>query len=179
MNSGDSMCAARCLRFASDQAGATLRNTPGPSPTPYQPTPKPSPLVGSAPSRECRLWSMIPCWVLKSSSSRTSGCPNQAIQRHMGSDHLVEAAHLERPHDVGDALHQRPDPGKHDQRVRLVDEELTARVEGHDRHQDPGGQAEPPGRIAVLEDEGADDPPDADHQEQEPEDVGESREGLL
>ena len=29
----------------------------GVSGAPYQPTPNPSPLVGSAPSRECRLWS--------------------------------------------------------------------------------------------------------------------------
>src|SRR3954467_1762772 len=57
---------------------------PGPSPPPYQPTPKPSPLVVSAPIRECRLWSTSPCWVLNSSSSISSGCPDQAIHLHMG-----------------------------------------------------------------------------------------------
>ena len=33
--------------------------------------------------RECRLWSTIPCWVLKRSSSIRTGCPNHAIQRHI------------------------------------------------------------------------------------------------
>ena len=37
------------------------RKTAGVAPAPYQPTPKPSPLVVSAPSRECRLWSMSEC----------------------------------------------------------------------------------------------------------------------
>jgi hypothetical protein len=35
-----------------------LRNTPVTGPVSYQPTPNPSPLVVSAPSRECRLWSI-------------------------------------------------------------------------------------------------------------------------
>src|SRR3954467_14741247 len=43
----------------------------------------PSPLVVSAPMRECRLWSTIPCGALNSSSSTRIGCPCQAIQRHM------------------------------------------------------------------------------------------------
>src|SRR6187431_1451370 len=86
MNSGDSMCAERWRRFASDHAGATLRKTPGPSPIPYQPTPKPSPFVGSAPMRACRLWSTMPCGASNSSVSSTSGCPSHAIQRHIASD---------------------------------------------------------------------------------------------
>ena len=32
------------------------------SPSPYQPTPKPSPFVVVAPSRECRLWSISECF---------------------------------------------------------------------------------------------------------------------
>jgi hypothetical protein len=55
---GDSMCRASSRRLRSFQAGSMLRKTPGSSPTPYQPIPKPSPLVVSAPSRECRLWSI-------------------------------------------------------------------------------------------------------------------------
>jgi hypothetical protein len=38
-----------------------LRKTPGVFPTPYQPTPKPSPFVVSAPSCEWRLWSISEC----------------------------------------------------------------------------------------------------------------------
>jgi hypothetical protein len=36
-------------------AGSVLWNIHGVSGAPYQPTPNPSPFVGSAPSRECRL----------------------------------------------------------------------------------------------------------------------------
>src|SRR4051812_2092314 len=82
-NSGAAMCAARWRRLASPQAGRTLRYTPGPSPRPYHPTPKPSPFVVSAPRRECRLWSTSPCWVLNRSSSSSTGCPCQAIHRHI------------------------------------------------------------------------------------------------
>ena len=42
-------------RFWSFQAGSTLRNTPGVTSVTYQPRPKPSPLVASAPSREWKL----------------------------------------------------------------------------------------------------------------------------
>ena len=35
-----------------------LRNTPGAGAASYQPMPKPSPFVVSAPSLECRLWSI-------------------------------------------------------------------------------------------------------------------------
>src|SRR4051794_11038773 len=82
-NSCDSTWAASSRRLRSPHAGATLWYIPGPSPAPYQPIPNPSPFVVSAPMRECRLWSTSPCWVLNSSSSNSSGCPDQAIQRHM------------------------------------------------------------------------------------------------
>ena len=42
-------------------AGSTLLKSAGVSLSPYQPTPKPSPLVVSTPSRECRLWSTREC----------------------------------------------------------------------------------------------------------------------
>ena len=58
---------------------------PGASPVPYQPTPNPSPFVVSAPRRECRLWSIRPCLGRNSSSSISTGCPCQAIHRHMAS----------------------------------------------------------------------------------------------
>jgi hypothetical protein len=45
-------------------AGSTLWKTPGVSPTPYQPLPKPSPFVVSAPSCEWRLWSISECFGL-------------------------------------------------------------------------------------------------------------------
>src|SRR4029453_9024716 len=45
--------------------------------------PKPSPLVSSAPSRECRLWTISEfCRPYRSSSSRT-GEPEYASQRHI------------------------------------------------------------------------------------------------
>src|SRR5438045_648280 len=47
--------------------------------------PNPSPFVVSTPIRECRLWSMRPCLGLSSSSSISTGCPYQAIQRHIAS----------------------------------------------------------------------------------------------
>jgi hypothetical protein len=71
------------LRFRSFQAGSIEWNTPGVSPTPYQPKPNPSPFVVVAPSRECRLWS-ISEWVgLRSRSSRSTCDPEYASQRHM------------------------------------------------------------------------------------------------
>ncbi len=42
-------------RLRSFQAGSVLRNSPGVSDRPYQPTPKPSPLVVVAPISECLL----------------------------------------------------------------------------------------------------------------------------
>jgi hypothetical protein len=45
----------------------------GDAAAPYRPTPTPT--VVSTPSRECRLWSISPCWVLNSNSSMSSGCP--------------------------------------------------------------------------------------------------------
>ena len=51
------MWPASSRRLSSFQAGSVLWKTPGVSGAPYQPTPNPSPLVGSAPSFEDRLWS--------------------------------------------------------------------------------------------------------------------------
>ena len=51
-------------RLRSFQAGSMLRKTPGVSWSPYQPRPKPSPLVSSAPSREWRLWTISEFWRL-------------------------------------------------------------------------------------------------------------------
>lgn len=48
-NSGEETCAASSRRLRSFHAGCTLRNKPGCRPVPYQPTPKPSPLVVVAP----------------------------------------------------------------------------------------------------------------------------------
>ena len=71
-NSGDSMCApARAGWCPTRRARRCGRRPAGLAP--YQPRPNPSPLVGSAPMRACRLWSTIPCWVLKSSSSISIG----------------------------------------------------------------------------------------------------------
>ena len=49
---------ASSRRLRSFQAGSIPWKTAGSSPMPYQPTPKPSPFVVVAPSRECRLWSI-------------------------------------------------------------------------------------------------------------------------
>jgi hypothetical protein len=56
--SGAVTCPASSRRLRSFHAGSTLWNTAGVLPLPYHPMPTPSPLVVSAPSRECRLWSM-------------------------------------------------------------------------------------------------------------------------
>ena len=45
-------------KLRSFHAGSVLWKTAGIPPSPYQPTPKPSPFVVVAPSRECRLWSI-------------------------------------------------------------------------------------------------------------------------
>ena len=58
------MCPASSRRLRSFQAGSTLRKTPGASPAPYQPSPKPSPFVVVAPSCEWRLWSISECFGL-------------------------------------------------------------------------------------------------------------------
>ena len=59
-----------------------LWKTPGVSPSPYQPTPNPSPFVVVAPRRECKLWSISECLGLRSSSSMRTGEPEYASQRH-------------------------------------------------------------------------------------------------
>src|SRR5215217_4140063 len=76
--SGETTWPASSRRLRSFQAGSMLWKTPGVSPRPYQ-----SPFVVSAPSRECRLWSISECFGLKSSSSRSTGEPEYASQRHM------------------------------------------------------------------------------------------------
>ena len=81
--SGERRWRARSFRLRSFQAGSTLWNTPGVSPTPYQPSPNPSPFVVSAPSRECRLWSTSECLGLSRNSSIKTGDPEYASQRHM------------------------------------------------------------------------------------------------
>src|SRR3954454_1685841 len=69
---------------------------------------------------------------------RGRGEPGTSAQR------LVQPADLEGAHDVGDAVHERPDAGEDEQQVGLVDEELTAGPEREDHHEDAGDQAEPP-----------------------------------
>ena len=59
--SGDVTCPASSRRFRSFHAGATLWYTAGMLPAPYHATPNPSPFVVSAPSFECRLWSISEC----------------------------------------------------------------------------------------------------------------------
>jgi hypothetical protein len=84
-NSGDDTVPASSRRFMSLQAGWIERNSAGirvPSSL-YQPIPKPSPLVVSAPRRECRLWSISECRGLYNNSSSRIGDPEYAIQRHM------------------------------------------------------------------------------------------------
>ena len=61
MNSGDSMWRPARAGSRRPRPGDAVVDA-GPSPAPYQPKPKPSPFVVSAPMRECRLWSIIPCW---------------------------------------------------------------------------------------------------------------------
>ena len=86
----DSRWRARSLRLRSFQAGSTLWNTPGVSPTPYQPRPNPSPFVVVAPSCEWRLWS-ISEWAGRSSrSSSRTGDPEYASQRHMISPFSID-----------------------------------------------------------------------------------------
>ena len=55
------MCPESSRRLRSFQAGSMLWKTAGVSAPPYQPIPKPSPFVVSAPSAECRLWSISEC----------------------------------------------------------------------------------------------------------------------
>ena len=57
-NRGLRMWAVSSCRLRSFHAGSTLWKSPGVGSPSYQPMPKPSPFVGSAPSSECRLWSM-------------------------------------------------------------------------------------------------------------------------
>src|SRR3954470_13917613 len=76
-------CAASSLRLRSFQAGSVLWKTPGVGGAAYHPTPNPSPFVVSAPSRECRLWSISECAGEYSASRRRIGEPEYASQRHI------------------------------------------------------------------------------------------------
>ena len=60
---------------------------------PYQPTPKPSPLVVVTPRRECLLWITSELSGLYKSSSRFTGEPEYASQRHMMSSSFWTAVH--------------------------------------------------------------------------------------
>src|SRR5215211_4935634 len=95
------------------------------------------------------------------------------------SELIARAADSEGADDVGDALHQRPGPGEHEQRVGLLDEELATRPEGRDHHQHSADEAQPPERVFGLLDERPDRPPEPDGQEQEAEDVCHAGEGVL
>ena len=75
MNRCDSMCLERSRRFRSFHAGSMLLKTPGVPSAPYQPIPKPSPFVVSAPSRECRLCSISECCGPYSTLSIRTGLP--------------------------------------------------------------------------------------------------------
>src|SRR5215218_1228131 len=89
------------------------------------------------------------------------------------SDELADLLDLERPDDVDEPVHQRPDPREDQQHVLLLDEELAAGPKREDHHQDPGGQAEPPELVDLAGGERLDDPEDADHQEEEAEEIEE------
>ena len=73
--SGEATCMASSRRLRSFQAGSVPWKTPGVGWAPYQPTPKPSPLVVSAPSVECRLCTISECLGLYSSSSSRTESP--------------------------------------------------------------------------------------------------------
>src|SRR4051794_27569101 len=122
-------------------------------------------------------------------ATRRTGCRRRNSGRHAvagvrssvtrASELLAQAAEREGAEDVGDALHQGPDPGEDEQRVGLLDEELPARPERQHDHQYAADQAEPPHRVLLALDERADRPPHADREEQEAEDVGHPRERVL
>ncbi|CAH0281755.1 hypothetical protein SRABI26_03964 [Arthrobacter sp. Bi26] len=72
-------------RLRSCQAGSVLWNSPGYGAIPYQPTPKPSPLVVSTPIRACLLCITSELVGLYNNSSSSTGEPEYASQRHMAS----------------------------------------------------------------------------------------------
>ena len=75
-NRGDDTWDASSRRFRSFHAGWTLRYSAGSGRTPsYQPTPKPSPFVVVAPSREWRLWSISEYFRWTMSASSGIGSP--------------------------------------------------------------------------------------------------------
>ena len=80
-----SIWSATSRRFSSFHAGSMLLKTAGRGPAPYQPMPKPSPLVVVAPSCECRLWSISEWTGLNRRSDARIGSPEYAIHLHMHS----------------------------------------------------------------------------------------------
>src|SRR4051812_36060505 len=63
--------------------------------------------------RECKLWSIRPCFGLKSSSSTSTGCPCHAIQRHIApsfrhAQSLPPALARASPHAMMRAVDLRP-----------------------------------------------------------------------
>ena len=90
-------CRASSRRLRSFQAGSMLWKTPGVRVWSYQPTPKPSPFVVSAPIVECRLWSMSECFGLYRSISIRTGEPEYASQRHMLSPRSAASPYTASP----------------------------------------------------------------------------------
>src|SRR3954464_3748363 len=153
MSSASSARAAPTARLSSSIAAVSLRSSAAPAPRRAAPAARPQ-----MPNGSVTVDSRMP--------------PSR-------SDPVAQTAHGERAEDVGDALHQGPDPGEDEQRVGLLDEELPARPERQHDHQYAADQAEPPHRVLLALDERADRPPHADREEQEAEDVGHPRERVL
>src|SRR3954447_16937761 len=136
--SGELMWPASSRRFWSFQAGSMLRKTPGVWETPYQPTPKPSPFVGSAPSRDERLWSTIEFVPPYSTSCMRMGEPEYASQRHIREvDRQARIPASSDPGEVSSGPHHTHEVG------------LQVAVEGFER--EVGAP-----RQAVVEDRGGD-----------------------
>src|SRR5215217_4520961 len=72
---------------------------PGVSRAPYQPMPKPSPLVVSTPNRECLLCTTSEFSDLKSNSSRSTGEPEYASQRHISTSSGLQSTGEKVPPD--------------------------------------------------------------------------------
>src|SRR3954464_14372338 len=97
--SGEGMWPESSRRLRSFQAGSMLWKTPGVSWAPYQPTPKPSPFVSSAPICECRLWTISEFFCPYRSSSSRTGEPEYASQRHI--DQILAARRKQRVIPIG------------------------------------------------------------------------------
>ena len=85
-------------RFRSFQAGSTLWKTPGVSPTPYQPIPKPSPFVVSAPS--LRVEALVDQGVLR--------LEEQLLDQHRGAGVREPSTHPSTPSLVVETCGGRP-----------------------------------------------------------------------